>query len=174
MKAPDTIKSNINLGIILDKITRILSQATVAVMVLTVLAQVFMRYFLKNPLVWGDELAKYSLVYMTFIGAAVALGNKQLAAMELLTEKLSKGGKKATLILVYILEIVLLIFIFYYSIMLMLEGSVQAQLSPALQVPMAWIYLSIPLGVGLMIIQSILLLVGEIKGLNDAEGGLEK
>ncbi|MFZ7133264.1 MAG: TRAP transporter small permease [Eubacteriales bacterium] len=161
------------IGRSLDKIARVLSQTAVGIMVVTVLAQVFMRYFLKNPLVWGDELAKYSLVFMTFIGAAVALRDKQLAAMELITEKLPEKIKKMFVILVYIMEIVLLGFLFYYSINLLMEDSVKAQLSPALQVPMTWIYFSMPLGVGLMLIQAVLLIIDEIKGKDIGERRLE-
>lgn len=152
------------LGSILNRIARALSQLTVAVMVITVLAQVFMRYFIKSPLVWGDELAKYSLVFMTFIGASVALRDKQLAAMELLTEKFPGPTKRIVAIGVYIIELALLGFLFYYSIILMMEGSVQAQLSPALQIPMMWVYISLPLGLGLMIIQAIVLMINYIKG----------
>ena len=152
------------LGNFLNRIARTLSQLTVAVMVVTVLAQVFMRYFMKSPLVWGDELAKYSLVFMTFIGASVALRDKQLAAMELLTEKLHGPTKKIVAIGVYVIELALLGFLFYYSIILMMEGSVQTQLSPALQIPMMWVYISLPLGLGLMIIQAIILMIKYIKG----------
>jgi len=167
------------LGVILDKFARTFSQFTVLVMVLTVIIAVIMRYFLKSPLVWGDELAKYSLVYMTFIGASVALRDKGIAAMELLVEKLPLNSRKISAIIVYIMEVVLLAFLFYNSIMLLNENSVQNQISPALQIPMSLIYLSLPIGMGLMVIQAILLLMEEIIGFKNVketkvkDGGIE-
>ncbi len=151
------------IGKVLDRFSRLLSKGTVLVMVITVLLQVFMRYFLKNPLVWGDELSKYSLVFMTFIGASVALRERQLAIMELVIEKLPNKIKKYVKIFTYLVSFVLLVFLFYYSVVLLNDSSVEAQLSPALQVPMKWIYFSMPLGLGMMIIQQLLLIISEFE-----------
>jgi TRAP-type C4-dicarboxylate transport system permease small subunit len=159
---------------LINNIARRLSQITVAVMVITVIIQVVMRYFFKKPLAWGDELARYSLVYMTFIGASVALRDKQLAAMELIVDRMSYLVKNIFIILVYLIEIVILIFLFYYSIILIREGSVQSQLSPALQVPMALIYFSLPLGTGLMLLQALILLFDNLGNINIKKQGGKK
>lgn len=41
-------------------------------MFLCVLAQVFCRYFLDDPLVWSDELARYLFVWCAFLGWVIA------------------------------------------------------------------------------------------------------
>ncbi|HCX61346.1 MAG TPA: hypothetical protein DHU59_02790 [Clostridiales bacterium] len=147
----------------IDKVARIFSQLSVLIMVVVVLIGVFMRYFIKEPLVWGDELAKYSLVYMTFIGASVALRDKGVAAMELLIDKLPGKTRIIVNIVIYLLEIILLSFLFHNSINLLLQDSVQNQISPGLLIPMSWVYFSMPLGIGLMVLQAILLLYNESK-----------
>jgi TRAP-type C4-dicarboxylate transport system permease small subunit len=158
-----SVRENINrFSYIINKAACILSQFTVALMVITVLVSVFMRYFLKSPLAWGDELSRYCLVFMTFIGASVALREKQLAAMELIVEKVPLLARNILALVTYLLEILLLGFLFYYSIKLIGQGSVKAQLSPALQVPMTWIYSSLPLGIGLMLVQTIVLTINSI------------
>lgn len=43
---------------------------TMAVMVCSGASGVFFRYFLNAPLSWTDELARYALVWMTFLGGA--------------------------------------------------------------------------------------------------------
>ncbi|MDK2801309.1 MAG: hypothetical protein PWQ70_2928 [Clostridiales bacterium] len=163
--------SKFNFSVAVDRFATILSQMTIVIMVLTVLCQVFMRYFLRDPLVWGDELAKYSLAYMTFIGAAVALRNQQLASMDMLVSKLSNKSKKIIFILVYALEICLLIFLLYYSTTLISQDFVKEQLSPALQVPMGWVYFCMPLGLSVMLIQVIMLLWQEIIEIKSMNGG---
>lgn len=161
-------------GLVLDRISRVFSQLSVFVMVVVVLLNVFMRYFVKDPLVWGDELAKYSLVYMTFIGASVALRDRGIAAMELVVEKFPMNGRKTISIIVCILEIILLAFLFYNSVQLLLQDSVKNQISPGLLIPMTWVYFSMPLGIGLMVIQATLLLIEEIIGFKNIKGGIEK
>lgn len=158
----------------LDKVARLFAQLSVFVMVIVVLMGVFMRYFIKNPLVWSDELAKYTLVYMTFIGASVALKDKNLAAMDLVVTKLPKRAMIIVQIIVYILEVVLLSFLFYYSIDLLFQNSVRNQISPGLQIPMSWVYFSMPLGFGITLLQAIFLLVDEIKGYKNNMGGIEQ
>jgi TRAP-type C4-dicarboxylate transport system permease small subunit len=46
----------------------------VGLMVLTVLLQVFYRYVLLSPLSWSEELARFTFVWITFLGGAMALG----------------------------------------------------------------------------------------------------
>ena len=42
-----------------------------ALMVVTVSVGIFARYFLNKPLVFADELARYSNIWLTFLGAAL-------------------------------------------------------------------------------------------------------
>lgn len=159
----DSMRKRVNqFSFLINKIASLLSQFTVALMVSTVLVSVFMRYFLKSPLAWGDELSRYCLVFMTFIGASVALREKQLAAMELIVEKIPYSFKKIVTLITYLFELLLLGFLFYYSVRLIGQGSVKAQLSPALLVPMTWIYFSLPLGIGFMLVQALILTINSI------------
>ena len=41
------------------------------VVVAVTIAQIVMRYVLNAPLIWSDELARFLIVWMTFLGAAV-------------------------------------------------------------------------------------------------------
>ncbi|WMS43497.1 TRAP transporter small permease [Acuticoccus sp. MNP-M23] len=42
------------------------------VVVILTLAQIFFRFVLDSPLIWSEELARLLIVWITFIGAAVA------------------------------------------------------------------------------------------------------
>lgn len=149
-------------GNFLGKIASLFSQVTVVVMVITVLMQVFMRYFLKNPLIWADELSRYALVFMTFIGTSVALRSNDLAKVELITDKLTGITKKVISSISNGLIVLLLGFLFYFSISLLMQNSVQTQFSPAMQLPMAVIYFSLPLGIGLTLLQAIFKLITDV------------
>jgi len=99
---------------------------------------------------------------MTFVGAAVALRARQLASIELLVEKFSPPVRRWVRVLVLLLNILLLAFLFYYSVLLVELPSVVNQRSPAMRVPMVLPYSALPLGLGLMLLQSIFQLLTTI------------
>ena len=41
------------------------------VIIFVTVAGVFTRYILDSPLIWSDELARFSLIWMIFLGAGV-------------------------------------------------------------------------------------------------------
>lgn len=51
----------------------IAAAALLVVMIVTVLANVFFRYVLAKPLIWGDEVASISFIWMAMLGAALAV-----------------------------------------------------------------------------------------------------
>jgi TRAP-type C4-dicarboxylate transport system permease small subunit len=147
------------IGKVLDIFARRLTQLCVATMAVVVTMQVIWRYFLGNPLVWAEELARYALVWMTFIGAAVALRAGQLAAMDLVVTRFPPKVQKHINFLASLASCVLLAFLFYCSVNLVGMPSVLMQKSPAMRLPMSYVYMALPLGLGLLLLQSILALV---------------
>ncbi len=152
------------IGKVLDIVARRLTQITVAVMAVAVTAQVFWRYFLGDPIIWAEELARYALVWMTFIGAAVALRSGQLAAMDLVVTRFPPGAQRWINAFVALVNSILLAFLFYCSINLVVMPSVVAQKSPAMRVPMSYVYLSLPIGMGLLLMQSFFQMVKSVCG----------
>jgi TRAP-type C4-dicarboxylate transport system permease small subunit len=142
-----------------EKLATWLTIISVGVMALAVFAQVVMRYFFQNPLVWGDELAKYSLAFMTFIGASVALRKGELACMDLLVVKFPPSVQKGITVGVMVLNLALIVFLLLCSINLIGQNSVLTQLSPAMEIPMQYVYACMPIGLFLMTIQALFCLI---------------
>ena len=51
----------------------LVAAALLAVMMVTVLANVIFRYVLDHPLLWGDEVASLAFIWMAMLGAAIAV-----------------------------------------------------------------------------------------------------
>lgn len=147
------------IGKMLDILARRLTQICVAIMTIAVVMQVFWRYFLGDPLIWAEELARYALVWMTFIGAAVALRSGQLACMDLIVTRFPPGVQRWINAFVALVNCVLLAFLFYCSINLVGMPSVVAQKSPAMRVQMSYVYLALPIGLGLLLLQTFFQMV---------------
>jgi TRAP-type transport system small permease protein len=58
-------------------------------MILALLLQVVARYVLQVSIPWTEEVSRYLLVLMTFVGAALALRDRQHIAITFLLDRLS-------------------------------------------------------------------------------------
>lgn len=121
-----------------------------AVIVAVVFLQVVCRYVLQDPLSWTEELARDALIWMTFIGSALAVRAKAHFALELTTSKLPESMRLPWEILLTGIVAVFLVVLLYQSIRIL--PVVHYQRSPTLSLPISYLYLSIPVGTALMLV----------------------
>nr|WP_298926142.1 TRAP transporter small permease [uncultured Allomuricauda sp.] len=135
-----------------DKILSYLLIAIMSVMVLNVLWQVFTRFVIGTPSSFTDELARYLMIWVGILGAAYAAGKDMHIAINVLTQKFNKETQQK---LAAIVKIMVILFALTAMVIggsrLVYVTYVLNQLSPALQIPLAYVYLVIPLS-GLVII----------------------
>jgi TRAP-type C4-dicarboxylate transport system permease small subunit len=67
--------------------------AVFAAMFGCVIAQVIFRYFLGNPLVWSDELARYLFVWCAFLGWVIAARRRSHLTVSMLESRLGPRGR---------------------------------------------------------------------------------
>ena len=133
----------------LDRVLEIVLVVLMLILLTDVIWQVFSRYVLRDPSSFTDELARYLLIWVTLLGAAYATGQKLHLAIDLLK---SKYGFRW-------LDQFILLIIFGFSASVMVFGgwrlmSITLQLgqqSAALQIPLGYVYLILPIS-GILII----------------------
>lgn len=132
-----------------EQVSRVLGLLLILLMitlVLDVVWQVAARYLVKSPSSFTDELARYLLIWVGLLGSAYALGKKKHLAIDFFTAKLS-GHKKQRL------DILINIIIILFAISVLVAGGGRLvfltltlkQVSPALGIPLGYIYLALPL-----------------------------
>ncbi|WP_282173922.1 TRAP transporter small permease [Cytobacillus firmus] len=129
------------------------------IMVIVVFLQVLFRFVLDQPLAWTEELSRYLLVWITFLGAGYAVSVKAHPSIELLFEKANQAVRRVLLAL----STVLVVFFFYQIIVnsfIFIERSMM-QTSPALQLPMGMVYMVIPIASILFVINLLYITVSE-------------
>ena len=138
-----------------EKIDSFLEKALILIMslmVVNVLWQVFSRYLLTNPSSFTDELARYLMIWVGVLGAAYVSGKRSHVAITYFAEKLNEVRKRKLQI---IIDLLILSFSFFGFILggfrLVYITSILEQYSPSLHIPLAVVYLVIPLS-GLLII----------------------
>jgi TRAP-type C4-dicarboxylate transport system permease small subunit len=114
-------------------------------LVLDVLWQVFSRYILNTSFSWTEELARFSLIWLSILGAAYLNARREHLSMDYLYGKFSDTTKKKVSIFIEIL-------IFLFALIVMVIGGSNlvyttlhlGQLSGTLRIPLGYIYAIMP------------------------------
>lgn len=130
-----------------------LSMALVTIMALLVIAQVIMRYVFNDPLTWSEELARFSFIALAFFGIGAAYGRRRHMFIDALIILLPAGAKRVVVIAVVVIASAFLVTVIGITISSILELHRMDVTTPALELPMAYIYLVIPLGLSALIAQ---------------------
>lgn len=134
--------------IIFNKVNKILEVILIsifALLVLDVLFQVFSRYIIGRSFTWTEEFARFSLIWMTVLGAAYLNAKKEHLSMDFVYEKLTPKNKRKASILIEIL-----VFLFALIIMVIGGGNLVyttlhlEQLSGTLRIPLGYVYAIMP------------------------------
>lgn len=102
------------------------------------------RYIFGFSLKWAEELANYTIIYITFLGAVSCLPIGMHISMDAIVDKLSDKGK---FYLSKVNSLIGLIFSFvmaFYGYQLVGFVIERGQVSPAMMVPMVIPYMAIP------------------------------
>jgi len=138
-----------------SKIDAVLGKALVlimSVMVINVLWQVFTRYVTGDPSSFTDELARYLMIWIGVLGAAYVSGRNLHVAIDILPTRSTAKTQKRLKVVVTLLVILFVLFAFVVGgIRLVYISYILGQQSPALHVPLAFVYVIIPIS-GLLII----------------------
>lgn len=141
-----------------------------AVMTVVVFAQVVFRE-MSASLPWSEELSRYLMVYLTYLGVSVGVKRKSLIAVEFVTGKFPAKAQNAVEMVTNIACIICCAIIILYGMKLV--GITMMQKSPALRIPMGIAYFSLVLGGALMIIQFIVNTLNTVGGIFKDGSGRE-
>lgn len=137
----------------MNKLISVLLAILTVITVAAVLGQVIFRFVLEEPLVWSEEVARYCLVWITFLGASLAVRNRDLIGMEALVRKFPPALQLRVEILVQVLSIIFFLVMIFYGTQTTLR--VAGQRATAIGISMAWVYAAAPVGGFLMLVNSL-------------------
>lgn len=111
--------------------------------------QVFMRYIFNNAPSWSEEIVRFMFIWSTFIAAAVGIKEHIHIGIDVFVKLLPEKLQKIIQTGVYFSIIFFSVYMIKYGWAVTLMT--RRQSSPALGIPMSWIYISVPL-MGLLLI----------------------
>lgn len=138
-----------------DNINRVVGWVLAALMaIMTVLIswQVFARYVMGNSLTFSEEVSRFSMVWLTMLGAAYAYRHGSLIAVELLSDSAGPRLQRALRLSITVASCL-------FAWVLLREGlsiteRVSGQTAPSLRISMAWLYAAVPAGALLILVNA--------------------
>lgn len=156
---------------ILDNFEDVILACLFVVMCLFVFVQVVSRYAFRAPLVYTEEAARYLYVWITYFGLSVATKHENHIRIELLTT-LTRGKVSKIIELVINIGSLLL-----YGVLVIVGAEYTLnntiQKSPAMEIPKAFVYISLPLGALLSIVRLLAIIRRDVRSLHTTTTGSE-
>lgn len=127
--------------------------ALLAVMSVLGFAQVIFRYLIGSPLTWSEEVLRFALIWLPFLGAGLVVRQGMLVAVEIVLHTapapVARGLHWAVLVISAAFWGILL----YYSVIML--SLVSGTRAGATEWPMSYVYLAIPVGSAFALVNTV-------------------
>lgn len=111
-----------------------------SVMTILIFLQVVMRYVFQNSLTWSEEMARYIFIWLVYFGISYGARIRKHIKIEAALRLFPKKVRPIIVIIGDILFLVFAIYIVYGGGILVLKQFKLGQLSPAMHIPMWFLY----------------------------------
>lgn len=157
---------------IISRVLMIAVALCLAAMIIIAFIEVVRRYFFHKSFAWSDELVRYLMIAVGFLGGAALFKSKGLVALDLLTGHFSERWKTVIILVNNTVILMFLIALFRFSMVNIQATTVAKQISIGLGCSMAIPFSVVPIGLFLMIIFALENYFEVIAPLLKKEGGI--
>lgn len=144
----------------------------VALLAVILIAAVFYRYALNNAIAWSEEASKYLMVWLTFLGAPIALRNAAHINIDLLIKLFPPRGRQAFYLAINLVIIVTMGILLWKGWEFAELGA--RQVASSFNVSMVWMYVAVPIGSALTCLVAIELALRAAVGIADPAEGIDE
>ena len=140
-----------------------------AAMAIMVFANVALRFTTDHSILWVEEVSRYLMIWLTFLGAGLVLRYGGHIGIDTLQERYPGIASRIRIA-------IFVVILTFFAVMLWLGIRYAAltwgQTTPVLQIPIGVVYLAMPIGFALLIVHALLMVVPYVRSrqvLADAE-----
>ena len=137
--------------VVLEKAIAIFCVILFAGIVLDILAGVFWRYVLNNPLTWYEEVARFLSIWMILVGSSMTIridGHTSIDFVQMLIK--NPKGRTIAYVITRVIAAASMILMFPISVEMMRKMGIV--IAGSTRVPMWVVYLAFPVGIVCMLI----------------------
>ena len=129
-------------------------------MTFIVFAQVISRYLFKNSISWSEEIARWLMIWIVFLGSGIAVKYGEHIGLSFIFDRF-QGKVKATVSL--LINIGILIFLYFCVVKsFAMYKFIINQKTAAAMISMAWPFSAVPVGSIIMAVHIILFMLENI------------
>jgi TRAP-type C4-dicarboxylate transport system permease small subunit len=143
-----------------------------AAMTAIVIANVFGRYVLSDAIPWSEEIAKFVMVWMTFIAAPIGLQLGAHIAIDALANALR--GRFYFLLQLAIFSAIIALMAMYVDEALFLTLNARIQRASTIDLSIFYVYAAMPIGCAVVALVSLEFWLNALKGLVDPARGTDR
>jgi len=136
-------------------------------LVITMAIEVLRREIFSYSSIWGEEIVRFSFIYLAWIGAAAAVKERAHIRIDVIMHYLSPRLKAVLYIFGDLVMFGVAIIAFYWSVETMHVSWKFGSVTDGLRISKVWFLFSVPLGFGLMMWRLTQSLNRDIKSLRD-------
>ena len=164
-----------NINTFILRIGRQMAWIAILLMVIVIIIQVFFRYVLNNALPWPDEVARFLMLWMTGLIAPTAYRWGGFVSIDMLERFLPKILSNLLIFTILLISLIVLLIGFEMGLKHINAGWIFS--SSSIKIPysliggkteamkLAWMYMSLPVGIFLLILVNFELLLRNILSL---------
>ncbi len=149
---------------IISRVEEVFSSICLGLMVVIISVQVFQRYVLQSSLDWSEELSRYLFIWAVYVGCSFA--TREDRHLEVTIFRYAFGGKLAKFVTIAsgLCTVIFCGCASVWGFQMVHFLAITGQKTPALEVQMYWVFLSVPVGMGLMGLRTLERLWGVVSG----------
>ena len=138
-----------------ENIEKMLCVIALALMSAVIVAQVFCRYVLNSSLSWSEELARYLFIWMIYIGISYGVKLDKHICVDAVYSFAPKSIKRYYAIIGYLLFLLFAVAMVYFGILVVGMQISSGQVSPAMGLPMQYVYAAPVVGMVLTVVRLV-------------------
>jgi TRAP-type transport system small permease protein len=158
----------------LDVISRVMDKTlsyTLAVLLVAMSAVVFgnvmSRYFLNTTWGWYEEVSRFMLIWIVFLGAVVALIRSDHLGIDLLSLVFPPRICRMIAVLTDLLVLAALAIMCKGAWDMAIDSLASGWVASSIPIPYGWVYMIGPVSAALMFIQTLIKITGDIQSLKE-------
>ena len=138
----------------LVNLSALMAAAILIFIMLSVCAEIIMRYFFNSPLIWVIEISEYGILYITFLGTAWVLRREAHISIDLFVKLFGRSGRNSLRVFSAVAGGFVSYIFVRYGISVVWEYYLSGSARPtSLEVPSFLVLWIIPYGAMLLLLQ---------------------